>query len=124
QLPQHDGRNEKVVASSDAEDLEAGAGYCKGTKKSSEMVTKHMRLIFAGLCLAGYICWALSDSLVQTNPKIKYMFMEPISKVYVEIGRPLAKLLLPTIITPDSISFFHLFLAFISALLVSSTNWR
>jgi len=77
------------------------------------------------MCYVAYVLWALVDTLTSSPTRIKYLFMDPITKVWVQIGDPLALLLMPLEwLTPNMISYFHLFLGTISFFLIMSGNWN
>lgn len=112
-------------------DIEAGVSEddsCwNGEKKCKTMAGSfywNPKVIIAVLCYVAFVLWALSDTLISNESKVKYMLMDPITKLWVQIGNPLSRLLKSTPITPNQISFFHLFVAFISCFFVASTNWH
>lgn len=90
--------------------------YAKGWAKKTPI---------ANTCYALYVLWCLAETLLAHPQRVKYMFMEPITKIYVTIGDPLAILLLPyEWITPNLISYFHVFLGVCSFFLIITSNWN
>jgi hypothetical protein len=83
---------------------------------------------WSSYAVAGYVLylfWCVLDTLFSHPVKVKYLFQEPITKLWVDIGYPIAMFLVPyTWITPNMISYFHVCLGFVSFLLVSSKNWN
>lgn len=82
------------------------------------------KVALAILGYAAFVLWAFSDAMLSDQKKVKYILMDPITQLWADLGAPLARALENTPITPDEISFFHLFIAFISCFFIASTNWN
>jgi len=90
--------------------------YTKGWAKKTPI---------ANTCYALYVLWALAETLLARPQRVKYLFMEPITRIYVAIGDPLAILLVPyEWITPNMISYFHVCLGICTFFLIITPNWN
>jgi hypothetical protein len=117
--------NHIVVLPHDGNSLKEHSPSSLSANKANVYRNGGNRSVIVLMIYVAYVLWAFADKLVSSPEIIKYWMMDPITKVWVTIGDPLALMLVDVMwITPNMISIFHLCLGGVSFFLVVSSNWN